>query len=82
MINPAKYYNPKLIPVLGACLCLFLLLWIQEHVSMNVVMGYFVALKWAKIVQGDENGNWNIFFNISFFWPPKLKAVNDLTNIF
>lgn len=63
MINPAKYYNPKLIPLGEPVLCWFMLSWIQGSVSMNVVMGYLVALRWAHSGQGDENGNQTIFFN-------------------
>ena len=50
MINPAKYYNPKLIPVGGvSSLIFFVLSWIQAGVvSMNVVMGYLVALRGAR----------------------------------
>lgn len=58
MINPAKYYNPKLIPVGEPVL---LLSWIRGTVSMNVAMDYLVALRWSHSVQGDENGNQTIF---------------------
>lgn len=64
MINPAKYYNPKLIPLGEPVLCwffFFVLSWTEGYVSMNVVMGYLVALRWAHSVQGDENGKQTIY---------------------
>lgn len=45
MINPAKYYNPKLIPPGGVCFVLnFLCSPESRGMSLNVVMGYLVAL--------------------------------------
>lgn len=51
MINPAKYYNPKLIP-LGEPVFVVVLSWIRGRVSMNV--GLFSGIKrWAHGVRSD-----------------------------
>lgn len=56
MINPAKYYNPK--PILSGSLLL---------VSMNVVMGYLVALRRAQCPMWWEWKSHLIFFDIISF---------------